>query len=198
MSDYRHNDDVSSALNKESVSSCAVLVIDELGDPTEDGAPEVLLEPTKNTARILEAARKKGVPVIFCNDAHYQGIDRELELWGDHNLHGSPQAQPSPQLGLTETDFVIEKPRYSAFFQTRLRLLLQELGIDTLILTGFDTNICVQHTAADAYFNNYKIALVEDATASFLVGNHEDGLDYMQKCYAAEIVTTDEVVDLLS
>ncbi len=39
-------------------------------------------------------------------------------------------------------DFVIEKRRYSAFFQTGLRLLLDELGVDTLICCGMDTNIC--------------------------------------------------------
>lgn len=177
--------------------TCALLVIDELGDL--DGSPleGVLGEPTNNTARLAQAARKHGVPVIFTNDAHIPGLDRELELWGDHNLAGTPEAQPSPQLGLSADDFVIEKRRYSAFFQTGLRLLLDELGVRTLICTGFDTNICVRHTVADAYFNNFSTIVVSDATATFLVGDQEEGLAYMKACYASEIVTTDDACALI-
>ena len=91
----------------------------------------------------------------------------------------------------------MEKRRYSGFFQTGLRLLLDELGVDTLICCGMDTNICVRHTVADAYFNNYRIVVAGDATATFLVGNQDDGLEYMRVCYAAKIATTDEVVALL-
>lgn len=177
--------------------TCALLVIDELGDL--DGSPleSVLGDPTNNTARLAQAARKHGVPVIFTNDAHIPGLDRELELWGDHNLAGTPEAQPSPQLELSANDFVIEKRRYSAFFQTGLRLLLDELGVRTLICTGFDTNICVRHTVADAYFNNFSTIVVSDATATFLVGDQEEGLAYMKACYASEIVATDEVLALI-
>lgn len=179
------------------VAHAAVLVIDELGDMSQGPLSEKLLPPTLNTARICDAARAAGVPVIFTNDAHIKGVDKELELWGEHNLAGLPDSQTSPQLGLQEGDFVIEKRRYSAFFQTSLRLLLDELGVNTLILCGFDTNICVQHTAADAYFNNYRIIVVSDATETFLIGDQETGLEYMQKCYAATLADTDEVVHLL-
>lgn len=173
---------------------CAVLVIDELGEVAKSPLAETLLSPTLNTARICEAARGAGVPVIFANDAHIKGLDKELELWGDHNLAGDPESDPSPELCLQEGDFVIEKRRYSAFFQTSLRLLLDELGVNTLILCGFDTNICVVHTAADAYFNNYRIIVVSDATGTFLIGDQATGLEYMQKCYAATVASTDEVM----
>lgn len=178
-------------------AECALLIIDELGDPEAGALKDLLLPPTLNTAKLAEAARAAGVPVIFCNDAHIEGVDRELELWGNHNLAGAPEAQPSPQLNRQPSDYVIEKRRYSAFFQTGLQLLLNELGVKTLICTGFDTNICVQHTVADGYFNNYRIVVVEDATASFLVGDHAEGLAYQQKCYAAAVVSTDEVLKVL-
>lgn len=76
-------------------------------------------------------------------------------------------------------------------------MLLNELGVDTLICCGMDTNICVKHTVADAYFNNFNIIVVGDATATFLVGNQEEGLEYMKVCYAAKIVDTDEAVKLI-
>lgn len=178
-------------------ATCAVLVIDELGDPSAGSLSDTLLPPTLATARIVDAAHAAGVPVIFTNDAHIKGLDRELELWGDHGIAGSPDAQVSPQIAVDSADFIVEKRRYSGFFQTGLRLLLDELGVDTLVCCGMDTNICVRHTVADAYFNNYRIVVAGDATATFLVGNQDDGLEYMRVCYAAKIATTDEVVALL-
>ncbi len=178
--------------------TCALLVIDELGDPTGGPLEGVLLPAIRNTARLADAARAAGVPVIYTNDAHIPGLDRELELWGEHGIAGTPEAQTSPLLNPQEGDFTIEKRRYSAFFQTGLRLLLDELGAKTLICTGMDTNICVRHTVADAYFNNYDIVVAADATATFLVGNQEEGLEYLKTCYAAAIVTTDEAIALVS
>ena len=178
-------------------SRCALLVIDELGDPTGGPLEDVLLPAILQTARLAEAARAAGMPVIFSNDAHIPGLDRELELWGPHGIAGSPDAQTSPQLGLAEGDYVVEKRRYSGFFQTGLRLLLDELGADTLICCGMDTNICVRHTVADAYFNNLRTIVVSDATATFLVGDQASGLEYLKVCYASKVVTADEALRLI-
>ena len=76
-------------------------------------------------------------------------------------------------------------------------MLLNVLDGDTLFCCGMDTNICVKHTVADAYFNNFNIIVVGDATATFLVGNQEEGLEYMMVCYAAKVVDTNEAVNLL-
>lgn len=176
---------------------CALVVIDELGNPEGGMLESVLLQPTLNTAKLAEAARANDIPVIFTNDAHIKGLDRELDLWGEHGIAGTEEAQTSPQLKLQKGDFVIEKRRYSAFFQTGLRLLLDELGVDTLICCGFDTNICVRHTVADAYFNNFNVIVVGDATATFLVGDQEDGLEYMKTCYAAKVVSTGEAQKII-
>ena len=195
LGDENNQDQIS--LEEVDPARCALLVIDELGDPTGGPLEAVLLPAILQTARLAEAARAVGMPVIFTNDAHIPGLDRELDLWGSHGIAGSPDAQTSPQLGLAEGDYVVEKRRYSGFFQTGLRLLLDELGVDTLICCGMDTNICVRHTVADAYFNNFDVVVVSDATATFLVGDQEEGLAYMETCYAAAVVSTDEALALL-
>ncbi|WP_288221066.1 cysteine hydrolase family protein [uncultured Adlercreutzia sp.] len=178
-------------------AKCALLVIDELGDPAGTPLEPVLLPAIQQTAKLTKAARAAGMPVIFTNDAHLPGIDRELALWGAHGIAGTPEAQTSPLLDPQPSDYVVEKRRYSGFFQTGLLLLLNELDVDTLICCGMDTNICVKHTVADAYFNNFNIVVVGDATATFLVGNQEEGLEYMKVCYAAKVVDTNEAVKLI-
>ena len=195
LGDENNQDQIS--LEEVDPARCALLVIDELGDPTGGLRKAVLLPAILQTARLAEAARAVGMPVIFTNDAHIPGLDRELDLWGSHGIAGSPDAQTSPQLGLAEGDYVVEKRRYSGFFQTGLRLLLDELGVDTLICCGMDTNICVRHTVADAYFNNLRTIVVSDATATFLVGDQASGLEYMRVCYASKVVTADEALKLI-
>ena len=175
---------------------CAVLVIDE-GGLAEELDPR-LVDMVSRTARICAAAREVCVPVIFACDAHIPGLDRELLVWGDHCRAGTPSSKPVPELGFCEKDYYIPKRRYSAFFQTGLRLLLDELGVSTLIVCGFDTNICVRHTLADAFYNNYDTVVVSDATATFLVGTQENGLAEIKVCYGSAIVETEEVLAFLA
>lgn len=99
----------------------------------------MLLPAIQQTAKLTTAARAVGMPVVFTNDAHLPGIDRELALWGAHGIAGTPEAQTSPLLDPQPTDYVVEKRRYSGFFQTGLLLLLNELDVDTLICCGMDT-----------------------------------------------------------
>ena len=177
-------------------SRTAVLVIDILGG--EEGVIEPLQEMADNAALIVKAARAKGVPVVFSDDAHLPGIDRELQLWGEHGIAGSEAAKPLASLEPQESDIVIPKRRYDGFFQTDLDLTLRELGVDTLIAFGCDTNICVLQTLAGAYFRGYRTIVAADATATFLVGDQESGLQYFTRCYDSRVVTTSDVLGYLA
>ena len=177
-------------------SRTAVLVIDILGG--EEGDIEPLQEMADNAALIVKAARAKGVPVVFSDDAHLPGIDRELQLWGEHGIAGSEAAKPLASLEPQEGDYIIPKRRYDGFFQTDLDLTLRELGVDTLIAIGCDTNICVLQTLAGAYFRGYRTIVAADATATFLVGDQESGLQYFTRCYDSRVVTTSDVLGYLA
>lgn len=174
----------------------AVLVIDVLGG---EGGPTPGLEGmAHNAVRIVEAARKKNLPVIFTNDAHIPGIDRELELWGDHGLMNTDAAQPLAAFDIQPSDYIVPKRRYDGFFQTDLDLTLRELGVDTLIAFGCDTNICVLQTLAGAYFRGYKSVVPADACGTFLIGTQEAGLEYFTRCYDSRVVDTDTVLEYLA
>lgn len=177
----------------------ALLVIDAIEAIGEDSLYDpdaATVAYRSNVARVVEACHKSGVPVIYCNDAHVPGIDRELELWGEHGIAGGTRV--FPEIQQAESDITITKRRYSGFFQTDLDLTLRELGIDTVIAVGADTNICVLHTLADAYFNNYASVVVTDATMTFLCGTQEGALEHCVKCYGSKLCTTDEIVDALT
>ena len=176
----------------------AILVVDMLNDfvygalTCERGKAIV-----PATAELLDAARQKGVPVIFCNDAHIKNIDRELALWGDHAIAGTPGAEVIAELKLAESDYVVPKRRYSGFFQTDLDILLRELGVKTVVMTGLHTHMCVRHTSADAYSLGYDVVVAKEATDSFTEEDYIGGLAYLKTCYGADAYTNEEVIAML-
>ncbi len=173
----------------------AILVVDMLNDFVTGALKcDRGLAIVPQTAKLLDGARKAGVPVIFCNDAHLKNIDHELKLWGDHAIAGTPGAQVIPELNLSENDYVVPKRRYSGFFHTDLDLLLKELGVDTVIMTGLHTHMCVRHTSADAYCLGYNVVVAKDATDSFTAEDYNNGIKYLVDVYAAEITDVDTLV----
>ncbi|MCI9129031.1 MAG: cysteine hydrolase [Eggerthellaceae bacterium] len=182
--------------NEVDLTKTAVLVVDVLGG--SEGATPGLEDMAENCRRIVSAAHDANVPVIFSCDAHIPGLDRELELWGEHGIRGTEAAKPLSLLEPQEDDLIIPKRRYDGFFQTDLDLTLRELGVDTLLVCGCDTNICVLQTLAGAYFRTYKTVVAADACATFLIGTQEDGLDYFTRCYDSRVVDTDVVLGYLS
>lgn len=175
----------------------AILVIDML---KEFVYGKLSCESAKNVIpkikSLLDEARESGVPVIYCNDAHIPGVDKELELWGEHAIIGSPEAEVVDELKPMDRDFVVKKRRYSGFFETGLDLLLRELNVDSLVLTGIHTHICVQHTAADAFYRGYRLVIVKDCTAALTHEDHERAIEYMRKIYGADVVSADEAKNM--
>lgn len=180
------------------LNHAAVLVVDMLNDfVTGALACDRGKAIVPATAQLLDAARKAGVPVIFCNDAHIKGVDWELKLWGDHAIVGTKGAEVIPELKLSEKDYVVPKRRYSGFFQTDLDILLRELGIDTVIMTGLHAHMCVRHTSADAYQLGYNVVVAKEATDSFTEEDYNIGIAYLKTCYGADAYTNAELIKAL-
>ena len=179
----------------EKLNKPAILVVDMLNDFVTgalgcDRARDIV----PATAQLLDAARKARVPVIFCNDSHLPGIDRELIIWGDHAIKGTPGADVIPELGLCDKDFVVPKRRYSGFFQTDLDILLKELGVKTVIMTGLHAHMCVRHTSADAFCLGYDVVVAKEAVNSFTEEDYLGGLAYLKTCYGADAYSNEELI----
>jgi len=175
----------------------AILVIDVIHDFVHGklGSERArgILPPLKN---LLEEVRDAGVPVVYVTDAHLPG-DHEFQIWGEHAVHGTPGAEIAPEVKPHPGDHRILKRRYSGFHATGLDALLRELGTDTLVLTGLVTHICIQHTAADAYYHGYRIIVPRDAVQAPTDDDHESALRTMEGLYGSEITTTAELIKRL-
>lgn len=145
-------------------ATTAVLVVDMLKDFFKEGGAmvleggEALYAPHR---KLLAAARAGGMPVLWLNQS-LSPDDSLFEMRKVHCLAGSWGAEVVDELPIEESDIVIPKRRYSGFFQTTLDLTLRERGIDTVIVTGVVTNICVRSTVHDAFFLRYKVLVPED------------------------------------
>ena len=179
----------------EKLNHPAILVVDMLNDfVTGSLACDRGKAIVPATAALLKAAREKGVPVIFCNACHLPGIDKELKLWGDHAIKGTKGAEVIPELELCDKDYVVPKRRYSGFFQTDLDILLKELGVQTVIITGLHTHMCCRHTSADAYMLGYDVVVAKEATNAFTEEDYVSGLAYLKTCYGADAYTNEELI----
>jgi nicotinamidase-related amidase len=151
-----------------------------------------------NIKKLVEAARKHDIPVIYSNDAHYPQDAEVIHKWGKHAIKGTKGAEVIPELKPTKKDYIVEKRTYSGFYETGLDPLLRSLyngdGAKTVILCGLHTNICVRHTAADAFFRGYKIAVAKDCIEAFTQEDHEQGLKYLEYVYNAKLLTADEII----
>jgi nicotinamidase-related amidase len=177
----------------------AVILIDMLNDFVTGGLRSDRAASTvPNLKRLVEVARKHNVPVIYSNDAHYPQDVEVVGKWGKHAIKGTRGAEVVPELKPASGDFVVEKRAYSGFFETGLDSLLRSLyegdGVKIVILGGLHTNICVRHTAADAFFRGYKIVIAKDGVEAFTEEDHVQGLKYLEYAYNAKLMTVDQVI----
>ena len=99
-----------------------------------------------------------------------------------------------PEIAPTDVDYVVPKRRYSGFYGTDLEILLDELKVNTVIMTGLHAHMCVRHTTADAYFRGYKIIVPTDGVESFTEEDYLNGLAYLKTCYGADAYTNEELI----
>jgi len=174
----------------------AVLVIDMTNDFSAPGGMfhragidiSAILEVVEPTRRVLSAARRAGIPIIYLRQAHSADLS---DAGGDDSPHAikhrplsigepvtAPDGRPSrilvdgtwntailAELAPAEDDIVIVKRRYSGFFETDLDATLEKLGTRHLVVTGCTTSICVDSTVRDAMFRDYRCIVLEDCTA---------------------------------
>jgi nicotinamidase-related amidase len=175
----------------------ALVVIDMLNDFVTGKIANPRAEQIiPNIEGLVEKARSDRGDwlVVYANDAHLPQ-DFELNVWGEHAMVGSPGAEIIPGLEAAPEDFILPKRTYSSFYETGLDPLLRQFGVDTLILTGQHTNICLRHTTADAFFRGYKVIVPKDAVEAISEEDHQAGLAYLETMYKADLPYTKEVLE---
>ncbi|MBO8181252.1 MAG: cysteine hydrolase [Archaeoglobus sp.] len=167
----------------------AIIVVDMQKDFCYPDGALYAGEGVKEIFPPLKAVIKKArgrFPIIFTQDWHRKD-DNEFKIWPPHCVMNAEGAEIIDELEAKEEDYYIKKRRYSAFYGTDLELVLRELNVDTLILSGVLTNICVLHTAADAVSRGYKVKLFKDCTFALTEYEYDYAIYHMEKILNVEI-----------
>jgi nicotinamidase-related amidase len=145
------------------------------------------VEAAKATARLKERMKAEGVPCIYANDNFGHWRSEFSKLVAECLAKEGPSAAIAKLLEPTHDDYSVLKPRHSAFYETPLHFLLDELGIDSLVVTGLSTDMCVSATAQDAYVRKYKLWVPCDCVAADTAEHEREALDLMSRTLKADI-----------
>ncbi len=195
----------------------ALVIVDMQNDFVRAGAPMEVPDARETISqhqRLIAFCRKSGIPIIYtrylatphrsliwqwspqleppalaCQPGHqrsYADVDRTLDC-----VDVIDELYPQPG------DHVVDKYGYGAFHNTNLGDILRSLDIESLIITGTVTQICVEETGREAFHHGYKATLVSDAVSSYMPDLHAATL----KNFALKfgwVRTTEEVLAALS
>lgn len=151
----------------------------------------------------LSGFRESGLPIFFTTGddranamSHGRWAGKNSRVSG-HREDESLGNQIIDEVAPARTETVLRKTKPSGFFGTALMSYLNELNIDSLILTGGTTSGCVRATAVDAFSFNFKVAVVEDAVFDRFTTSHEVGLFDLSLKYA-DVMSAQQVTNYLT
>jgi nicotinamidase-related amidase len=185
-------------LAEASMAKIGVLTNDLQGDLVykNEGRTRAVQQATPRYAGFLAEMRRRGHPVI-----HLQLInlpdDPNVELYNGvlPVQKGTKGAEILPDF-LDPADLVVEKNKDSGFYETDLHERLQALGVETVLVTGMQTQICVQTTAADAFFRGYSVWVASDCVVSARDEDRDRALEWLAG-YCATVEDSTEILRIL-
>lgn len=166
---------------------------DKTGADLSFSAPAI-----ERMVQLIDAARAAGVRVIFARN-HYDDVyvsetqrarARRVGWYMPYCLQGTWGAdfyRVAPLPGET----IVTKHRYDAFYNTDLEVVLRSNKVQSLILTGVATNVCVESTMRSAYFRDFEVVVVEDCCAARNVSAHEASLENVRKHFGLVATAAD-------
>lgn len=174
----------------------ALLIIDMLNDLEFPEGPD-FLEPTLAAAHRIATLKKQAkalkIPVLYVND-NFGRWQSNINDVIDHCLNDGVRGQPIVELLRPDPDdYMVLKPKHSAFYATTLEALLTHLRAKRLILTGISADLCVLFAANDAYMRDYSLSVPADCVAAGSQNDTQAALDYMKRVLKADTSSSEQL-----
>lgn len=161
----------------------AIIIVDMLKDAFKRRdlpSTQEYLKIVPNIKRLLEKARELDIPIIFACDSF---LENDFIFHGgkSYSIRGEEGAEVIDEFQPIRKDEILLKRRFSAFFKTDLDQTLRLLKVDTVVVTGINTQVCVYATLMDAICNDFYAIVLEDCTASRNPETHRLCLELFHK-----------------
>lgn len=187
--------------NFQAMQRPVLIVIDMLNDFLEKWAPAQKQQLIRSINDLVGLMRQRGCPIIWVRqefEPDLRDAFPEMKAKGIRvTIKGTVGCEVDSDLAKGESDPVVIKKRYSAFFGTDLDEMLHRLAPDVLILAGINTHACVRVTAIDAYQRDWKIVVAADCVDSYDREHHDISMKYM-KDKIATVMTNQEIRSALA
>ncbi len=187
------------------MKSTALIMIDMQRGFIAPSSPLCIAGAAATVPACAEAIRffhERELPLIYAV-RHYRADGSDVEkarakVWEDggrplSEVCREDMSDAFPEsFEVSESDRVIIKPRYSAFFATSLDLILRRLKVQTVVLAGTTTPNCIRTTCYDALSLDYDVVVLSDCTSSISDAVQQSNLEDMQRA-GAKIMTLEEL-----
>jgi nicotinamidase-related amidase len=145
------------------------------------------VDAARVTALVKARMKARNTPVVYAND-HWGAWTQSLEALAAELAVGRvPGRALAHILAPAPDDFTILKPRHSAFYGTPLQFLLEELKVDSLVITGIAADNCVFFTASDAYVRQFRLWIPANCVAAERDADRVGALAHMKRVLKARI-----------
>lgn len=164
-----------------------------------EGVPQAI----NNSKKLIEACRQSNIPIIYTrqiNRADNIGLSYGEPLSNDgtpiYYSTNTDKFEVMDEIFPAKNDIIIDKYRWSGFYETNLDLMLKSLGVKHIIIGGFVTDGCLMTSVFDGYFRDYQINLVKDICATSNEGAHMSSILIMANwVYGLKVFNTDEIIN---
>jgi nicotinamidase-related amidase len=164
-----------------------------------------LIGTIPHAKRLMDAFRAAGRPVVYVahvlkpdySDAAFPYWRLGMEPGGGNRTHcveGTWGAQIIDELKPRDGEHLVVKKGFGGFSNTPLDTILRNIDVNTCVVTGVTTCVCVSNTVRGGVENNYRMVLVRDAVAEVSRDTHEAEIKTMTRLFA-DVMTTDEVIE---
>jgi len=162
----------------------ALLVVDMINPLDFSGGAQLLPQArtaARNILRLKRRLKARGTPIVYVNDnfTHWLCDFRELvAICSQPDVLGAPLAQALPP---EHDDYLVLKPKHSAFFASPLEVLLRQLKVEHVVVTGIAGDGCVLSTAIDAHMRDFRVSIPSDCCASITAERNRHALALLRQ-----------------
>jgi ureidoacrylate peracid hydrolase len=164
----------------------------------EDVGNAVAMMP--NLIRLIDEGRRVGLTTVYIRTTHSEWTDTPSWIYRKSQQsslstcrEGTWGAELYDGISPLPSERVVIKHRYSAFINTDLNTVLKARGIQSVLVCGVATNVCVETTARDAYMFDYYVTMIDDCSAAYEPKLHLSTLENMRRHFGL-VASSNEII----
>jgi len=169
------------------------------GKRGDDVGAAVAMVP--NLMRLLEEGRRVGLTIIYIKTIHSEWTDTPSWIYRTSQKsglntcrEGTWGAELYEGISPLPNERVVIKHRYSAFINTDLNTVLKARGIQSILVCGVATNVCVETTARDGYMYDYYVTMIDDCSAAYEAKLHMGTLENIRRHFGL-VASSNQIIE---